>query len=81
MALGIDYKLTLYFTKAEVTEEVEFEVYDYNNLIADIGGFLGLLLGVSCVAIYDFLVNFCLTFSHFKERSLRQLARFKPGKG
>ena len=31
----------------------EYLVYDYNNFIADIGGYLGLLLGHSIFSIYS----------------------------
>jgi hypothetical protein len=31
----------------------EYYLYDGNNLFSDIGGFLGLLLGASCVTLLD----------------------------
>ncbi len=33
--------------------------YDLNNVIADIGGYLGLLLGASILSIYNYLYDFC----------------------
>lgn len=39
------------------TTKVQYAVYDHNNLIADIGGYLGLLLGQSILTFYDLVVE------------------------
>ena len=65
--LGIDLMFVAYFSKAEFVMEDEVLLYDYNNLVADIGGFLGLLLGVSCLAVYDMMAK--LFRSIFNRRS------------
>ena len=35
----------------------EYLTYDINSFIADVGGYLGLLLGWSILSIYEFLGN------------------------
>ena len=34
-------------------EEEEYIIFDSNNLLAEIGGFLGLILGSSMLSLYD----------------------------
>ena len=36
-------------------------MYDFNNLIADIGGYLGLLMGQSILALYDLGADYVKT--------------------
>ena len=38
-------------------EKKQYVVYDFNSFIADVGGFMGLLLGFSILSIYDELTN------------------------
>ena len=42
----------------EVIIETQKFTYDYNSFIADFGGFLGLLLGISFIDIYNFITGF-----------------------
>lgn len=46
--------LWIFFFSTEVQIEVEKDalLYDFNNLVADIGGFLGLLLGASVLGVF-----------------------------
>ena len=37
--------------------ETEIYIYDFNNLIGDVGGILGLLLGASLMSAIDFVIN------------------------
>ena len=58
-AKGLPCGLTL---KPEINdrsyeEKVQYVVYDFNSFIADVGGFMGLLLGFSMLSIYDELTN------------------------
>ncbi len=41
-----------------MTYHSEFRVYDFNNLAGDIGGMVGMLLGMSILAGYDSLMAF-----------------------
>ena len=43
------------FNKIEVQKESL--VYGYQDLLADFGGYLGLLLGVSMLSIYDYALE------------------------
>ena len=45
--------LFLNYGRAEVMVREEFYAYDVNNFIADVGGFLGLLLGQSVLSLVD----------------------------
>ena len=38
----------------------EILVYNYQDLIADFGGYLGLLLGASIISMYDIVKEFIL---------------------
>ena len=57
--LPCSLKLTLEIPQGEITYEgkKQFVVYDFNSFIADVGGFMGLLLGFSFLSIYDELEN------------------------
>ena len=54
-----DQKLSIYLTylhgEYDLTEE--YYIYDHISFIADIGGYLGLLLGYSLLSMYHNLVN------------------------
>ena len=39
-------------------EEEQYYVYTFNNFIADVGGYMGLLLGSSILSIYDEIENY-----------------------
>jgi hypothetical protein len=49
--------VSLSHTQADMVSEEEHYVYDGNNLVADVGGYLGLLLGASVMSLYDALVH------------------------
>ena len=38
-------------------EKKQYVVYDFNSFIADVGGFMGLLLGFSLLSLYDELTK------------------------
>lgn len=54
------YRLILEFimTKPTIEEHEEVYLFDGNNLLADIGGFLGMLLGASCLTLFDKMMTF-----------------------
>ena len=45
--------MQLYYPNNKITVKEEYYVYDASNIIADFGGFLGLLLGYSILGFYD----------------------------
>ena len=40
-----------------VEKQEQVLLYGFSNFIADVGGFLGLLLGVSVFTIYNYVIN------------------------
>ena len=56
---GLDeWTLRIYFAKDKFPVKQQFYIYNTANLIADFGGYLGLLLGYSLLGFYDSLVDF-----------------------
>ena len=51
-------KVQLIFTSSEITLKEKILVYDYDSLFADIGGYTGLLLGLSFFDLADMLAAF-----------------------
>ena len=45
-------KLRLAFVDGSYEEKEQYLIYDFDSFIADVGGFLGLLLGFSIFSIY-----------------------------
>ena len=45
--------LTFYIQDSSYTEEEQYRIYDFNSFIADVGGYMGLLLGSSFLSLYD----------------------------
>ena len=52
--------LTLYFDKLEITRSSEMEAYDSTRFMADIGGLVGLLIGMSMLSVVEVFVCFAL---------------------
>ena len=54
---GVDesYRLKVKLSTKKTTLEQQEEIYVFtgNNLVADFGGFLGMLLGASCLTLFD----------------------------
>ena len=45
--------VTLQINDKFFIEEEQYYVYDFNSFFADVGGYMGLLLGSSLLSIYD----------------------------
>ena len=45
-------QLYLYYANGRYEEKKQYLIYDYNSMIADVGGYLGLLLGYSLLSLY-----------------------------
>ena len=52
----------MFFAKSEVIQEREVLIYDFYDMVGDVGGYLGLLLGVSLLSIYEVIVNFGMKY-------------------
>ena len=52
------FTLRIYFPREKFMIKNQFYIYSTSNLIADFGGYLGLLLGYSLLGFYDTLVDF-----------------------
>ena len=46
-------KLHLYFGNGQYIEKEHYVIYDYDSLFADVGGYLGLLLGMSLHGLFE----------------------------
>ena len=58
-ALTDQWELSIFFAKDKFQVKEQFYIYDDANLIADFGGYLGLLLGYSLLGFYDTLMDLC----------------------
>ena len=54
---GPNVYLHLYFARPETEVEEEYLVYDNASFVAEIGGYLGLLLGFSALSMYQAAVE------------------------
>ena len=63
---GLSY-LTLYINMHESAyiEEEEYFIYDFDTFIADVGGYMGLLLGSSIISLMDEVESLLLRFKKF----------------
>ena len=52
------FTLRIYYAHDKYPVKNQFYIYSTSNLIADFGGYLGLLLGYSLLGFYDTLVDF-----------------------
>ena len=57
-SLAGKWELMIYFGRDKFPVKEQFYIYGTANLIADFGGYLGLLLGYSLLGFYDNLVDF-----------------------
>ena len=77
-----DYKkriltfLTVYFEKQEIAERTELAAYDRTRFLADVGGLVGLLVGMSLLSVFEFLV--CISLYAVDRLCLLILKCHKP---
>ena len=65
---GRNYILQLYMSYDDVQVEEQYRLYKLGDLTADIGGYLGLLLGISLLSCYDFIASFLAKFTHSDQK-------------
>ena len=46
-------KLYAHFQNGRYEDKEQYIIYDYNSMIADVGGYMGLLLGYSLLSVYE----------------------------
>ena len=73
-ALADQFELSIFFAKDKFPVKEQFYIYDTPNLIADFGGYLGLLLGYSLLGFYDTLMDLF-------EKMFEKCNRRTPGAG
>ena len=52
--------VSLHVSKPTLTVEKDVLLHDLNNLGADVGGYVGIMLGVSCLNLFDMLAVMAL---------------------
>ena len=72
---GITHIYMQFFPKVQVIEEIL--AYKFPDLVADFGGYLGLLLGASIVSMYDIIfemvkIHIMSVFEYFIKRTNEQ---------
>ena len=72
-SLTDQWGVAIFFAKDKFSVKEQFYIYDTPNLIADFGGYLGLLLGYSLLGFYDTLMDFF-------EKMFEKCNRKTPGK-
>ena len=45
--------MTIYFGKLEISKTTELPAYDHTRFMADIGGLIGLLVGMSAMSVFE----------------------------
>ena len=70
---SVDLSVGIHVRQTKVEKQEQVLLYGGSDFIADVGGYLGLLLGVSCFSIYKYINEFasvclkCKTRFHNKE--------------
>ena len=55
-------KLYMYFINGQYDEREQYVIYDYNSFIADVGGYMGLLLGMSMQGMFETVEEWFVRF-------------------
>ena len=73
--LGVDnqfknaLQLDFFFGKDRFSKREQYYAYDMQNLVADFGGYLGLLLGYSLLALYDSMAHLLTKLSNMWKKN------------
>ena len=68
-----DLHITFLIASGSYEEKEEYLLYDSQSFMADIGGFLGLLLGWSLFSIYNELVDLVVRFKYWMTRVMSSI--------
>ena len=71
--------LTIYFERLEIQETTELAAYDRTRFLADVGGLIGLLVGMSLLSVCEVLV--CISLYTVNRLCLLVLRCYKPQPG
>ena len=55
-------KLYMYFINGQYDEREQYVIYDLNSFIADVGGYMGLLLGMSLQGMFETVEEWFVRF-------------------
>ena len=61
------FELWLFVNQPDVVRETEIYLFDKSDFLADCGAFLGLLLGISCMTIFDVTAHFIAKVNVFRK--------------
>ena len=65
--------MTIYFDKLEISKSTELPAYNSTRFLADIGGLIGLLIGMSLLSVFEVLV--CLALYAVDKTCLLSVSR------
>ena len=66
-------KVFIHFLNGRYEEKEQYIIYDSNTMIADIGGYMGLLLGYSLLSIYEIAEQMWLKIISMSTRCTRKI--------
>ena len=52
--------LTIYYDKLEIIKSTELPAYEYTRFMADIGGLIGLIIGMSFLSVFEVIICIAL---------------------
>ena len=64
-------KVDLFFGSSSITNVEEVVAYDFDNLLGDVGGVMGLFLGASIFTTMEFIMLFLNILTNFYEWKIR----------
>ncbi len=72
MWLNYLVQVFVFLSPKATSAETEVLAYDFYSLVGDVGGYLGLLLGVSLLTLFDILRDYVKSKGRPAERRIRR---------
>ena len=69
--------LTIYYDKLEILKSTELPAYDTTRFLADIGGLMGLVIGMSFLSVFEFIICLALYVVDFVLMLLLSYAKLR----